>query len=138
MKMPDKQLRIIVLENDPTLARLLQLSLENKGHLVDIFNNPEACPIFKTHEKECPQDDPCADVIITDLMMPNISGIDFLSTQRLRGCKAPDANKAIISGAAITEEQQNAIDELGCKFFKKPFRLIELVQWVDECAERVS
>ena len=135
--MSDKQLRIIVLENDPTLAGLLQLSLENKGHTVKVFDNPEACPIFKKHEQKCPKDDPCADVIITDLMMPNISGIDFLTIQRRRGCKAPDANKAIISGAAISEEQQKAIDELGCKFFKKPFRLIELVQWVDECAKRV-
>lgn len=133
-----KALRIIIFEDDPSLTKLLFLTLTKEGHSVQTFNDPTACPVYKDHGKECPKDKACADVIITDLMMPNMTGIDFLLLQRERGCKAQDHNKALISGAALTEETKRTINELGCKFFKKPFKISELIAWVDECAKRVQ
>jgi CheY-like chemotaxis protein len=80
---------------------------------------------------------PCADVIISDIMMPKMDGIEFFKNQRQRGCKAPDANKALMS-ASVSPLQQTAVAELGCHFIRKPFHIAEIRQWLEECGERIS
>ena len=132
-----KKLRIIIFEDDPALAALLYQVLRHKGHDVHIFSEPTACPVYRDHETQCPKDSPCADVIISDHMMPNMTGIDFLKFQRMRGCKALDENKALLTGAVISPELKNALKELGCHYIKKPFRVDAILKWVDECAERL-
>jgi hypothetical protein len=37
-----------------------------------------------------------------------------------------------------TPRQQAAVKELGCHFFRKPFKLSKIKQWIDECAERIQ
>jgi CheY-like chemotaxis protein len=132
-----KKLRIIIFEDDSALASLLKHVLMQKGHDVLVFPDPTACPVYTVHETVCQRKTPCADVIISDHMMPNMSGIDFFKLQRKRGCKALDANKALITGAAISDYMKHAVDELGCHFIKKPFKVAKIVEWVGECAERV-
>ena len=133
-----KQLKILLLEDDPTLTKLLQVTLEKKGHHVMLFANPTVCPVFTEHAEKCTTGKPCADVIITDQMMPYMTGLEFYQLQRERGCKAHDNNKALITGANITPEILKLIEDLGCKYFKKPFKVSDLVAWVDECSERVE
>lgn len=133
-----KKLRILVLEDDPSLANLIKLTLVQKGHEVQVFSDPTRCPVYRDHETQCPNRTACADVIISDQMMPNMTGLDFLQLQRMRGCKALDENKAIISGSIMDAELKKTINELGCHFIKKPFRVGTVVEWVDECAMRLQ
>jgi CheY-like chemotaxis protein len=133
-----RKLRILIFEDDPALAALLKQVLLQKGHDVHVFSDPTSCPVYRDHESECPQNTACADVIISDHMMPNMTGVDFFRFQRMRGCKAPDENKVLITGTAIHADLKKAIDELGCHFIKKPFKVAEILKWVDECAERVN
>lgn len=129
------KLRVLLLEDDPSLSALLKTVLSKRGHQVMAFTDPTACPVFVNPECKCPQEFPCADVVISDITMPNMTGVEFFKLQRERGCKALDANKALMSAA--NQENLAAVDELGCHFFKKPFRLAEIISWVDECATRV-
>lgn len=133
-----KKLRIIIFEDDPALVELLKQLLVHKGHDVNVFPDPTTCPVYRNHETDCPRNSPCADVIISDHMMPNMTGMDFLKLQRLRGCKASDKNKVLITGKVIDDDLKKAIDELGCHYIKKPFRVAEILKWVDECAERLD
>lgn len=132
-----EKIRIIVFEDDPALGTLLKQVLIHKGYDVRIFSNPTACVVFSDHGTQCSQHSPCADIILTDHMMPNMTGIDFLKFQRMRGCKALDANKAVITGSVINKELMDTIDSLGCKIFKKPFKIAEILKWIDECAGRI-
>ena len=132
----DKKLRIIVFDDDPGITTLLKTMISGMGHNVLTFPDPTACAVYKKPDCECPQEFPCADVVIADVMMPHVSGIDLFKLLRKRGCKALDANKAFMS-AAITDEQKKAVEELHCHFFKKPFKLYEVKQWIDDCAARV-
>lgn len=133
-----KPLKILLFEDDPTISLLLQVTLEQRGHSVQMFDNPTVCPVFEGHDKGCPKEKPCADIVITDNMMPNISGIDFLVMQRERGCKAQDVNKAIITGATLSKEALAKIESLGCKLFKKPFRISEFMAWIAQCEKRME
>lgn len=130
------RLRIFVFDDDPAITRLLQIMLSYKGHHVLTFPDPTACPVYSTAGCTCPQDFPCADVIITDVMMPNMNGIEMLQLQNERGCKAPAANKALMS-ASLTREIQQAAADLGCHFIRKPFRIDELNDWLDDCLARI-
>lgn len=132
-----KKLRVIILDDDPGISLLLEVALTKLGHHVLTFPDPTACPVYTAHETVCQRKTPCADVIISDHMMPNMSGIDFFKLQRKRGCKALDANKALITGAAINDYMKHAVDELGCHLIKKPFKVAKIVEWVEECTERV-
>jgi CheY-like chemotaxis protein len=133
-----KKLRIFIFEDDPALGTLLKQVLVHKGHDVHVFTDPTTCPVYHNHETECPKNSPCADVIISDHMMPNMTGIDFLKLQRMRGCKALDKNKALITGSAIHADLKISIAELECHYIQKPFRVADILMWVDECAERVK
>lgn len=131
-----RPLRIFVFDDDPSITRLFDLVLSGKGHDVHIFTDPSYCCIYN-QQHQCQQGYPCADVIITDIMMPKMNGIDLLRLQRDKGCKLTPKNKALIS-AKIDTEQQAAVDELGCHFIRKPFRLDDIIKWVEECSERIA
>jgi CheY-like chemotaxis protein len=133
-----RKLKIIVCEDDPDLGALLSQVLRQKGHEVHTFTDPTFCPAYRDLKSECPHTRPCADVIITDHNMPNITGIEYLSLQQTHGCKLQVENKAIITGAVLDQAAKNTIDSLGCKLFKKPFKLAEILQWIDECSARIS
>ena len=68
--------------------------------------------------------------------MPNVTGAEFLSLQKAHGCKIPVENKAIITGAVLNQETKDTIDSIGCKLIKKPFKLAEVLKWIDECSAR--
>ena len=68
--------------------------------------------------------------------MPHVTDIDFFRLLKKRGCKAPDANKALIS-ATVTSAQEVAVEELGYHSFQKHFTFTEVIKWLDDCAERL-
>ncbi len=68
--------------------------------------------------------------MITDLMMPTMSGIELLKAQAKRGCKLTMKNKALMSGHDIENFESQKIQELGCAFFRKPFDLSEFGAWL--------
>ena len=131
-------MKILVIEDDQSLANLLKIALTQKGHEVLIYSDPTACPVYIDHASLCARETPCADVIISDYILPNMSGLDFYKIQRGRGCKALDQNKALITGSAITDEIKKDMEELGCHFIKKPFTIAEVIQWVDTCEKRLD
>lgn len=131
-------MKILVFEDDQSLANLLKVTLVKKGHDVSVFSDPTACPVYLNHEAICPRETPCADVVISDYKMPNMTGLDFYKLQRCRGCKALDKNKALITGSKITDALKKEIEDLGCHYIKKPFRITEVTEWVDSCEERLN
>ncbi|NIQ09844.1 MAG: response regulator, partial [Gammaproteobacteria bacterium] len=131
-----KKLKIIIIDDDPAINLLLETALSKLGHDVLTFSDPAACPLAQKETYTCSQDLLCADVILTDIVMPNMSGIDLLKLQEERGCRILKENKAFIS-ATTKDEHFEAIAELGYKHFVKPFKLVDIVAWLGECASRL-
>lgn len=135
MRTPET-LKAIVIEDDVALANLLEHTLRASGYQVRTFRDPTVCPVFGDLGRDCPLSAACADVLITDVMMPNMNGLTLLRLQQCRGCKLLAANKALIS-ATTSAEIQEAVADLGCHFFKKPFPLATLKDWLGECRRRL-
>ena len=120
------------------MAHLLEQIVQISGHTVQVYSDPTTCPIYKDHGFECTRKTPCADVIISDQKMPNISGLDFFKLQKKRGCKALSQNKALISASDIPNDLKNEMDALGVHYIRKPFRIDTLLEWINECLVRVQ
>jgi CheY-like chemotaxis protein len=132
-----KVLKALVIDDDLVLASVIKKILQRYRCDVQSFPDPtKACEVSVNPGFHCPMESPCADVIITDMRMPNMNGLDMLKLQRRCGCKVLDANKALMS-AVITAQQQAELIELGFYFFPKPFKLNDVEQWLHECAKRI-
>jgi CheY-like chemotaxis protein len=129
--------RAIVYDDNEVILQMLDSFLAKRGYEVLCFDGPSPCPIYSEDAKSCPKTHQCADVVITDLKMPRMTGIELLRQQADQGCKLDRRNKALISGYA-GEEDFEAIRELGCAFFRKPFDFSELSEWLDECEKRMD
>ena len=110
--------------------------LQGFGHHILTFSDPTVFHVCRDPECEYHEDSSCADALIVDIMMPNMSGIEFMKLQRERGCNILHENKALMS-AVTSPQQQAAVEEFGCHFFKKPFKISEVKKWLEECAERI-
>lgn len=126
----DSKTRVMIFENDPIILKLFKGLFVFNGHDVISFAEPTKCPLFTDSQCKCLKDSPCADVIIADMDMRNVTGLELFERQRKRGCKAPDSNKLLL-GNKLTSEQLTAIQNLGCKFIEKPFNTYEIVKWVE-------
>lgn len=128
------KLKIIIIDDDPSINLLLKTTLEKQGHEVLTFSDPTVCLASRSQNDNCQRSTPCSDIIISDIVMPHMSGIELFKHQVAKCCKIPATNKALIS-ATTDQEHFNEINELGYKFFKKPFKLSEILRWIEECSE---
>ena len=106
------KLRAFVFDDNDMLRKTISSVLESRGYEVFSYSEPLLCPVYLA--RKCPHDYPCVDVLITDLRMPNMTGLDFIENQMAKGCKGMVKNKAVMSGA-WTEVQLEQAKRLGCK-----------------------
>jgi CheY-like chemotaxis protein len=131
------KIRAIVFEDDESSLKLITLVLERKGYEVIGTSDPTLCPIYSNLNQPCPHEDACGDFLLTDNRMPRMTGLDFIAAQSRRGCKGIVNNKAVISSSWTPEERKMA-KALGCKIFKKPYRIKEISEWLDEAEKKIS
>ena len=126
------KLRVVVFDDDPLVLSLVSAVLSLSGHEVRTYTDPR--PFCKANGKgSCPRsrDERCADVVLCDVHMPNLGGIEFLEAQRQKGCKCPRI--ALMSGAWTTTDMERAT-RLGAKCFAKPFHFEQIRSWLEEAS----
>jgi DNA-binding response OmpR family regulator len=107
---------VLIVEDDPSIALGLRMNLESEGYLVLAADDGErALDVVRT-------DSP--DVILLDVMLPNMNGFEVLRTVRREGYTMP-----IIVLSARTGEMDKVTGlELGAEdYVAKPFSLAELL-----------
>lgn len=122
--------KAVVLDDEETIRSLLCKLLSRRGYEVTSFSNPSSRECPRQGDGPCPQpkDQPCADVILTDLEMPTRSGLSYVEDQLQHGCKCPHI--ALISGSA-SEADFDRARQLGVKTFTKPLHIKEFENWLD-------
>jgi DNA-binding response OmpR family regulator len=118
--------KALILDDDPVMLEILKKHLEIRGYEVLGFSNPALCPLFTAHS--CSSDTPCPDVIVTDLVMSTVNGIQFINEVKRKGCV--DSHIALISGL-WTEATLKWAAEFGVKVLHKPLNLQHLTEWLN-------
>jgi DNA-binding response OmpR family regulator len=129
------KIRAVIIEDNDLIRDLLAKILDLRGYDVVSFPNPLAC--LKKAEEEGPfaSGGPWCDILITDLHMPFLTGLEYV--RLLSTCEAPMPEAAIMSGG-WTEKTLLEAKELGCTVFEKPFSMDDLKEWLTRCEIRIA
>lgn len=122
--------KIIVIEDEELVRYTLKLTLESVGHEVwEACNGREGVALVEST--------PC-DLVITDIIMPEMEGIETISTLRSKSGQLPII--AVSGGGRIGNmDFLKAAKELGATtILPKPFEPDELLELVDRFLEKVD
>src|ERR1700728_3369382 len=112
MTMPD---RILVIDDEAQIARVLRAALSAQGYDVRTANDPEeGLQVFR---------DWPPDLVITDLMMPGISGVEVCRAIRARG----PTPVLVLSVRDHERSKVEALDAGADDYVTKPFGIQEVL-----------
>ncbi len=119
-----KQSRILVIDDSTTNIVLLEAILAEKGYTIETALNAKEA--FARIEKQVP------DLILLDLLMPKVSGFDFLEQLR-KDEKTKKTPVIVISAITTDDENTRKINDLETvDFLRKPIDIQYLVSRVEE------
>jgi two-component system KDP operon response regulator KdpE len=107
--------RILVIDDEPQITRVLRASLSAQGFDVRIANDPEEG--LRTFQEWSP------DLVITDLMMPGMSGVEVTRAIRQHG----STPVLVLSVREHERSKVEALDAGADDYVTKPFGIQELL-----------
>ncbi len=114
--MPDnKKPRILFVDDDMVTCRVMERNCDNANYACQVFQDPRAC--LRQFEAEG------ADLIITDLRMPGMTGFELLTRLREIDAEVP---VLVMTGYSSVENAVEAMKRGATDFIKKPFDFAEL------------
>ena len=116
---------ILIVDDEQSYRQLLSLVFESDGHSVRTANNGR-------HALELIQEEP-ADVVISDVKMPDIDGIEMLRAVRET---SPDLGVVLMTAFASVETAREAFKLGADDFIQKPFDVEELKLIVKKTLEK--
>ena len=116
---------ILVVDDESTTQDTLGVFLETEGYRVATVSSGEEA---LTRIKE-----QAFDVIVTDVVMPGVSGLDVLERSRALN---PGAAVILMTGHATVETAVEALRRGACDYLQKPFRLPDLALCVRRLLRR--
>ncbi|MHB8110153.1 MAG: sigma-54-dependent transcriptional regulator [Syntrophorhabdaceae bacterium] len=123
----DDIFRILVVDDNEELREILEEYLKGEGHNVEgAANGREA---LERHNKKA------FDLVITDLNMPEISGMELIRTVRKNNA---DTEFVIITGYASMDSAVEAVRIGAFDYIVKPFRMEELQVVVKNARDKVT
>jgi len=114
-----KGLRALVVEDEPALATAVAEALGDAGFVVQRAGDGEEGLTRLTEG--------AFDLIVCDLKMPRIDGMQFY---RAMAAATPTLARRVIfvTGAVAGTEAERFLEETGCRWLSKPFRLGDLLR----------
>jgi len=119
-------MRILIVDDEPQITRVLRASLQSNGHEVSVAHDgAEAMSLFLKSQPE---------LVITDLAMPGMDGIELTREIRARSQVAI----IVLSVRGNDSSKVAALDEGADDYITKPFSIQELLARVRVQARRLA
>ncbi len=109
-------MRLLVVEDEPRMARMLQRGLAEEGHQVDVCGTAEAA---EAQALEVPYD-----VVLLDWSLPDGDGVSVLRAWRQRGLRTP---VLLLTARGTTGEKVTGLRAGADDYLVKPFAFEELL-----------
>lgn len=118
---------ILLIDDEPIVGQRLRTGLEKMGCKVEVAQDPKEA-LARIREKRF-------DIVITDIMMPEINGIQVLETVKEAN---PDTQVIIITGFATSELAREAMEKGAYDMIAKPFKPADLRGMVAKAANEMG
>ena len=118
-------MRVLLIEDDSAMARIIELMLRSEGFNVYTTDlGEEGIDLGKLYDY---------DIIVLDLQLPDMSGFEVLKSLRLAKVETP---VLILSGNAIVEAKVKALGFGADDYMTKPFHKDELIARIQAVVRR--
>ena len=119
------EMRVLLVEDDPTTSKSIEMMLSSAGMVLDITDlGEDGLEIGKLYDY---------DIIVLDLMLPDIDGYEVL--RRLRSAKV-ETPVLILSGLTESEQKVKGLGTGADDYLTKPFNKNELVARIHAIVHR--
>lgn len=108
-------MRIAVIEDNEALAHGIASRLRDRGHAVDLLHGGADADAFLSQEG--------ADIVVLDINLPGMDGLDVLRALRRRGDSTP---VILLTARSETAERVTGLDAGADDYLTKPFEMDEL------------
>lgn len=113
--------RILAVDDEPNIVRLIQVNLERQGYQVETANNgAQALAKIKASRP---------DLVVSDVMMPEMDGFELLANIR-RDPTLMDLPVIMLTAKAQDRDVMTGYQTGADMYLTKPFNPHELVQFV--------
>lgn len=123
----NNRIKILIVEDEKMLAEILSDTLSDRNFDVRLAYDG-------IHALEAIKKEPF-DVIVSDVMMPNLDGYSLAKKLRNEGCNTPIL---FLTALSATEDVVKGFETGGNDFLKKPFAIDELIVRVKALAGRAE
>ena len=118
---------ILIVEDDVTIARFVELELQHAGfNVLRAGDGTTAIELVAAHD---------VDLVLLDLMLPGIDGLDVARFIRKRGLEMPIL---MLTARAETQDVVSGFEAGADDYLRKPFEIPELLSRVRALLKRVS
>lgn len=128
--------KVVLIDDNVKFLSNLARVLKGKGYVVETYESAYKSP-FMCGDGCCPcpmGDSRCPDVIVVDIGMPEMNGVEFLNALHRRGCQCK--HFALMTGYHMKESHLARITKLGGQLFQKPFTMANVTDWLSRCCEK--
>jgi DNA-binding NtrC family response regulator len=117
---------ILVLDDEPIVLKRLRPALEKAGYEVEVFSRSSEA-MARIMDKDF-------DIVITDLKMQGLDGMQFLTMVK-QG--SPKTEVIVITGFATMETAKESFQKGVFDFLAKPFKLAEIQEIVKKAEAKI-
>lgn len=122
----ERQLKILVIDDEEIVCARLRPALEKEGYLVETFTD-------SSRAKQRLDGQPF-DIVVTDLKMAGVDGMALLEFVKTRW---PETRVVMISGFATVEITRSALQAGVRDIIAKPFKISQLKDLIDKVAAEI-